>query len=477
MKKTFLTLATAFLMAVTAFAEGRAKYVFYFIGDGMGVNQVNGTETYLAALEGRIGTTPLLFPSFPNVALVTTFSATNGVTDSAAAGTALACGKKTKNGALGVEKDLTTPVTSIAVWAQQAGAAVGVTTNVSVDHATPASFYAHQPDRNMYHEIGGDLFRAGFDFYAGSDFRKPTSDKDTTAYADLFAAADREGYTLVRGYKAFQKARKQAQKMILFQSEKPSNNDKTCLPYAIDRTASDLRLTDITRAALSFLTQKQGEKDGFFLMVEGGKVDYACHANDAAPAFKEVIDLDEAVRVAYEFYEQHPEETLIVITADHETGGIALGRGPYELHTDLLARQKMSAEEYSRHLTALHKKLGDKFTWERLEKDLKENWGFWDSVQLTDHQTDRLHRAYNALIEGKDKGSKNLYAQLDGISDAARRTMAECALIGWQSGGHSNGYVPVFAIGAGAEQFAGRIDNTQIPLRIAKAAGYTIPEQ
>lgn len=476
MKKRFVTIAAAFLLAVTAFAEGRAKYVFYFIGDGMGVNQVNGTETYLAALQGVIGVQPLQFTQFPAVGLVTTFSATNGVTDSAAAGTALATGQKTKNGALGLLADLETPVTSVAVWAKDAGAAVGVATNVSVDHATPGAFYAHVPERGMYYEIGKDLIKADFDFYAGSDFRKPESKSDSTATGDLYAQCRDAGYTIARSYKQFQKQRKDAKKFILLQPENASNGDRTCLPYALDRKSSDLTLPEITRAGLSFLTQQQAAKDGFFLMVEGGKVDYACHSNDVAPAFKEVVDLDEAVRVAYEFYEQHPDETLIVITADHETGGIVLGRGPYELHTDLLKYQKMSAEEYNRYLDRLHKKLGDKFTWERLQKDLKANWGFWDGVALTDHQTDRMKRAYDAFVSGKEEQKKSLYASLGGIADAARRTMAECALIGWQSGGHSNGYVPVFAIGVGSEQFVGKIDNTQIPIKIARAAGWQVPE-
>ena len=147
---------------------------------------------------------------------------------------------------------------------------------------------------------------------------------------------------MVRGYKAYAKAAKKAQRMVLLQPEKPSHGDRTCLPYAIDRQQGDLTLTDITRAGLSFLMSKQGEKQGFFLMVEGGKIDYACHANDAATVFHETIDMDEAVRVAYEFYMQHPDETLIVVTADHETGGIVLGRGPYELHLDVLKYQKPS---------------------------------------------------------------------------------------------------------------------------------------
>ena len=130
MKRRISAFLSLFLLALAVMAEGKAKYVFYFIGDGMGVNQVNAAETYLGALDGRIGITPLCFPSFPFSAFVNTQSATNGVTDSAAAGTALATGNKTKNGALGVLKDLTTPVNSIAQWAHDAGAAVGITTSV-----------------------------------------------------------------------------------------------------------------------------------------------------------------------------------------------------------------------------------------------------------------------------------------------------------------------------------------------------------
>lgn len=469
MKHRFLLTLSAFVLAVSLWAQGQAKYVFYFIGDGMGVNQVNGTQTYLAALEGRIGITPLCFTRFPVCGLVTTFSGTNGVTDSAAAGTALATGRKTGNHVLGLLADEQTPVTSVAQWAHEAGAAVGVSTSVSVDHATPAAFYAHVADRNAYHQIGNQLPAAGFDFYAGSDFRKPAG---AEGEADTYARCREAGYTVVRGYKAYAKAAKKAQRMVLLQPEKPSHGDRTCLPYAIDRQQGDLTLTDITRAGLSFLMSKQGEKQGFFLMVEGGKIDYACHANDAATVFHETIDMDEAVRVAYEFYMQHPDETLIVVTADHETGGIVLGRGPYELHLDVLKYQKLSAEAYTAHLRDLHTKLGDKLTWERMKQDLTEYWGFWKGVSLNQHQSERLENAYKAFIGGKDKGTSNMYANLGGIADAARRTLAEIALVGWQSGGHSNGYVPVFAIGVGAERFGGQIDNTQIPLRIAEAAGW-----
>ena len=446
--------------------NGKAKYVFYFIGDGMGVNQVNGTETYLAAMEGRIGTSPLCFAQFPHVGLVTTFSGTNGVTDSAAGGTALATGHKTKNGAIGMETDLSTKAKSIAEKAKAEGKAVGIATSVSVDHATPASFYAHVKDRSMYYQIGKDLIAADFDFYAGSDFLQP---KGENGEKDLYTQCQEAGYAIARGHADYRKKARKAKKMLLLQPEAASKQNNTAIPYAIDRGSNDLTLQDITRAAIHFLSQKG---NGFFLMVEGGKIDWACHSNDAATLFREVIDMDEAVQVAYEFYEQHPDETLIVITADHETGGIVLGTGKYELHTDLLKYQRQSAETFSRMLAMQHQKEGKGFTWDFVRGQLEENFGFWKHIDLNDKETAELEQAYRDFCEGVAKDNKTLYASENIIAATARKIMARKAMVGWVSDGHSNGYVPVFAIGTGAENFDGRIDNTDIPKKIAQIAGY-----
>ena len=462
MKKRFFSTMSILLIALACFAEGKAKYVFYFIGDGMGVNQVNAAETYLGALEGRIGIKELCFPSFPYVGLINTQSATNGVTDSAAGGTALASGNKTKNGALGVLKDLETPITCIAHWAKDAGAAVGVTTSVSIDHATPAAFYSHVAKRGMTYEIGAQLPTSGFDFFGGSDFVKP---QNPDGGPDLYAQAQAAGYTIARGYKDYMKKAKKADKMILFQPEEASKVEVGSIPYALDRTKNDLTLQDITRAAINFLMKKQSEKDGFFLMVEGGKIDWACHAND--PAFiSELIDMDNAVKVAYEFYQQHPDETLIVISADHETGGLVLGRGPYELNLKAVSYQRMSMDKLNRELNKMKKNMGEKFTWDETKKFLTENFGFWNGVEVNNDQAKRLENSFNEFKEGKGDAGR--------LSGTVKRVISECALIGWQSGGHSNGYVPAFAIGVGAEQFHGRFDNTEIPKKMAKAAGWEV---
>lgn len=463
------------LMSVFTIQAQQAKYVFYFIGDGMGITQVLGTEMYQSELKGEIGVTPLLFAQFPYSAVATTFSASNSVTDSAAAGTALATGHKTRNGALGVTKDGETQVNSVATWAKENGYRVGVSSSVSVDHATPAAFYAHQSDRGSSYAIGLDLIAANFDFYAGSDFDDPTnhkaSRKDGKTYESLYTLTQKAGYTLARGYKDYQKKAKKADKMILFQTEAASKQDRGSIPYAIDRKKGDMTLAEITRAGINFLSKDTSK--GFFLMVEGGKIDWACHANDAAATFQEVLDFDEAIKVAYEFYEQHPDETLIVVTADHETGGMILGNGAYALNLQALKSQKLSEGAYTNVLNGLRKKYNNQVSWEVIQQSLKDNFGFWDTIKLSKRHEEHLKAVYDKSFGNQPVNmEKNLYQQNEPMASTAKRILNQIALISWASGSHSAGYVPVFAIGAGAELFRGQIDNTEIPGKIAEAAGY-----
>ena len=453
------------LLAGMASAQ-TAKYVFYFIGDGMGVNQVNGTEMYLAEQEGRIGAKSLLFTTFPVASVATTFSATNSVTDSSAAGTALATGSKTYNGAIGMD-DQKQPLQSVAAQAKAAGKKVGVATSVSVDHATPAAFYAHQPDRDMYYEIATDLPKAGFDFYAGGGFLKPTTTADKKEAPSIFPIIEAAGYTVARGLQEYQAKAAEAGKMVLIQKEGSAPN---CLPYAIDRQEGDLSLAEITQSAIDFLTK--GKDKGFFLMVEGGKIDWACHGNDAATVFHEVVDMDNAIRVAYEFYKKHPKETLIVVTADHETGGLGLGTGPYKLNLKVLDAQKQSQDELSRAITNL-RRMRKVINWEEMKEFLGEKMGFWKELPLNWEQEKMLRDAYeDSFVKKHVVFEESLYAKTEPLAVAAKKVMSQLAYLGWCSGGHSAGYVPVYAIGAGSKLFMGKMDNTDIPKRIAKAARY-----
>ena len=460
MKKLIYTLL---LVLMTVTAHGQAKYVFYFIGDGMGVNQVNGTEMYQAEFQkGIIGVEPLLFTQFPVGTMATTFSATNSVTDSAAAGTALATGEKTYNHAISVDVDKN-PLQTVAEKAKKAGKKVGVTTSVSVDHATPASFYAHQPDRDMYYEIALDLPKANFDFYAGGGFLKPNTTFDKKEAPSIFPIFEQAGYTVARGYQDYKDKAAKADKMILIQRE---GANPSCLPYALDRKEGDLTLAQITESAIDFLTK--GKDKGFFLMVEGGKIDWACHANDAATVFNEVKDMDDAIKVAYEFYKKHPKETLIVVTADHETGGLVLGTGRYALNLKALQYQKNSTDVLSQRISDLRKAKGNKVTWEDMKALLAEEMGFWKQLPLSWSQERKLRDEF----EKSFVFAESMYSKSEPMAACAKEVMNEMAMVGWVSGGHSAGFVPVFAVGAGSHLFGGKIDNTEIPKRIAKAAGY-----
>ena len=465
MKKLFV--AFMLILAVCQLQAQQAKYVFYFIGDGMGLNQVNTTEMYFAELEGRIGIKPLLFPSFPVASHANSHSASSSVTDSAAAGTALASGEKTYNGAMGVDVDKN-PIQSFAERAKKAGKRVGITTSVSIDHATPAAHYAHEINRSMYYEIALWLPKSNFDFFGGSGFQKPTKTYDGKDAPSIFPIFEEAGYTMARGVNEYKAKRDAAKKMILMEK---ADAEQTSLRYAIDRQPGDLTLKEITESAIDFL-MKEDTKKGFFLMVEGGKIDYAGHANDAATMAYETEDMDNAVKVAYEFYQKHPKETLIVVTADHETGGLSMGRssGGYALNLKVLANQKQSIDVLSKYITDLRKQ--DKVTWEDVKTLLGEKMGFWKELSMTWEEEKQLRDCFEeTFTKNKAKFDENLYSRTEQLATVAKQVMAEKAHLLWSSGSHTAAYVPVFAVGAGSQEFSGRMDNTDIIKKIAKVSG------
>ena len=445
------------LIAVTVSAK-TPKYVFYFIGDGMGPSHVLGTEYYLGELEGVIGRpNQLCFTQFPKSAFVSTYSKSNGVTDSAASGTALATGSKTKNGFLGVTMD-STPVYSVAYAAKQAGFPVGISSTVGINHATPGAFYAHQPGRSRYYEIGKDMLTADYDFYAGGDLIATSQQRD-----EIYAKAKEQGYTIARGYDDYKSNGKSAKKLMLYQKDVATD-----LPYAIDREEGDLTLAQIAEAGIEFLSKKS--KKGFFFMLEGGKIDYASHADDGATALNEVIDFDNAIKVAYDFYKKHPNETLIIVTADHETGGLVLGySGAYALNLKALKGQKVSAERMGSILRRASRARME-LRWERVQELLKENFGLWGEIEMSKEETHELRAYFEQAYATTDIAKRE--SKLTSLATRAKQMVNSKALLSWAGPNHSASFVPLFAIGAGAENFYGVIDNTDIPKIIKKTAKY-----
>lgn len=466
--KLFLLVCLFTLGASMAEAKGKqAKYIFYLISDGTGVNTFLGAEMMRAELNGSIGYVPFVASQFPVRGLATTYSADKGITDSAASGTALATGNKTKNGMIGENPD-SADVTSIAQWAKDAGARVGVATSVCMNHATPASFYAHEHSRNNYFNIGVDMIESGFDFYGASDFHKPNGNN-----TNLYAISEKGGYTIARGIDDYNKKVKDSKKMILFQTQECSDIDSYSLPYYIDAKPGQMTVAQMMKAQLDFLYDNS--KNGFLLVNEiGGKVDFACHANDAATAFKELEIVDSCVAIAFEFYKNHPDETLIVLTSDHETGGLVLAtrKGGSALNLKVLANQKCSQDNLTRAMQALRSKTNNKVEWEQIKELLSSQLGFWGEVKLSKQDEDKLKAVYNNSFVGKMPNEKNLYSSSEPMAAEAIRIINAKANISWSTGGHSAGFVPVYACGVGAEEFAGLNDNATIPLKIAKIAGY-----
>lgn len=460
MKRT-TCLFVAILFSVLSFAQ--AKYIFYFIGDGMGTNQVLASEMYLAELEGRIGRKQLLLTQFPYSGQVATFSASNGITDSAAAGTCLATGTKTNNGTLGLSPQKDT-LRTIAEILQQQGYGIGIMTTVAIDHATPAAFYAKVPDRHQYYEIGTQLAYTNFDFFGGAGFHQPVKQHDKKA-PNLYDLCEEQGYTFAHGYADAQN-KMNANKLILTQTTDGIDRTKQAgsLPYAIDRQEDALTLRQIVSTAIPYLSQKH---DRFFMMVEGGMIDYACHGQDGATAIGETLDMDATLEEAYRFYLDHPDETLIIVTADHETGGLAMGNGGYVLNLQTLQNQHCSAWILSDLLSALFK--DNTPTWDEVKNLLAKQLGFYTSVELTTEEDTLLHNLYNRAIAHKNGKVKTLYKTMDELGNTAIALLNKKAHLGWTSYDHTGHAVPVFAVGIGAERFTGWHDNTEIAPLILKA--------
>ena len=457
------------LLIVALVANAEVKYVFYFIGDGMGANQVLAAEMYRSALQGEpLGRVQTLMTTFPYSGHASSYSKTNGITDSAAAGTCLATGTKTRNGMLGMDQD-SAKLTTIAEELKAQGWGIGIMTTVAIDHATPAAFYAHVPDRDKYYKIGQQLASSDFDFFGGAGFHHPQGKHDDKKL-NLYRNAEKAGYTIAHGVEEAQKLLmnppSMADKLILVQkTDDEGAKHGSNLSYAIDRKPGDLTLAEIVSTAIPFL---EARYERFFMMVEGGMIDYACHGDDAATAIGEVWDMDEAMQVAYKFYKQHPDETLIVVTADHETGGLALGNSDYTLHLDVLQNQKCSSWILSDKFTQLFKDK-KKPSWAEVQNLYRENLGFWEQVEITADEEKELKALYKKARKGKAKDTKNMYKSVNALGEAGIALLNRKAHIGWTTHAHSAHAIPIFAIGPNAAVFSGWHDNTDIVPLIKKA--------
>ncbi len=448
-----------FFIALDLFAKEYkdVKYVFLFIGDGMSIPQRMMTDEYLKSQNKPL----LSINQMPYHAITTTRSANSFITDSAASGTAIACGEKVPNAYIGInakQKELT----SVADVAKKNGYKVGIITSVPINHATPAAFYGHSSARSNYYKIGLDLIESDFDFYGGGMPKKVDDKKSPSYKGNLLELAKKAGYKL---------ALKRAEVEALSANDKKViaiPYDRENLPYFIDEPDS-MRISHLLEKSIEILDNG----NGFFIMVEGGKIDWLCHANDATSTIKEVIDMDNAVKVALDFAKKHPNETLIIVTGDHETGGLTLGFAGtgYTSHYSILADQKCSQEVFEYRIRRFFKENPDA-EFKDIQNLITENFGLLfnhkgkkNRMSLNVLEEKQLLKAFKCEKKGFEKKSlgKEAYeSEKSPLSLAVLRILNNKAGIAWTSDAHTALPIQTSATGINAESFNGMIDNTDI---------------
>ncbi|MDZ4803465.1 MAG: alkaline phosphatase [Candidatus Eisenbacteria bacterium] len=404
------------------------KNLILLIGDGFGpayatlARAVAGRELVLDAyLVGSAGTAAL----------------DSRVTDSAAAATALACGLTTLNGAIAVDSAGVSRRTILEA-AEARGMSTGLVTTSRITHATPACFGAHHVSRNEENEIASQMLASGVDLLLGGGSRQfhPLPAAAHQDQRDLLAEAASDGFHLVTTNTELESAAS-GRLLGLFG---PSH-----MSYVLDRDDSEPSLPAMTRVALDRLSR---DPDGFFLMVEGGRIDHAGHDNDPAAAVAEVLEFDSAFNTVLD-WSRRDGQTLVVVTADHETGGLSLGtaidgRARYEFHAEALKPVRKSAEAMASRMT----------DGENARKVLLEDAGIRD-----------LNEAEATAIDLATRNDRTIL-----IGHAISRR----AIVGWTTLGHTGVDVGVYAFGPGAIRFAGHRHLAAVGREMATALGLKI---
>ena len=464
--------------ATTATNTTVPKYIFLFIGDGMSYPQVQATSYYLGTTQnnGKVQAKALNFMDFPVAGSAQTFDSTSFCPDSASTATSISTGNKTYSGVINMDTTLKVKYETIAEkLKKQLGYKIGIISTVNINHATPAAFYAHQPSRNNYYEIGQEMISSGFDFFAGGALKNPTgSNKDKK---DIYELAKEAGYKVVTTQDAAGKLTAQSGKSIVIAE---TLADSESMSYDIDAKSGEWKLADYVQKGIDVLNNDQG----FFMMVEGGKIDWACHANDAASTIQDTVALGNAVDVAIKFYEKHPKETLILVTGDHETGGLTIGFAGTDYNTYLtnISNQKISYAKFDSDYVSKYKANKTDFT--VVLKDIQNNFGLVTTdnatastspnLILTSYEYTKLVNAYTLTM--KDQKTRNqeeyvLYGSYEPLTVTITHILNNKSGIDFSSYSHTGIPVPVFALGNGSSLFEGYYDNTNIYLNMAKLTG------
>ena len=484
------------------------KYIFLFIGDGMSYPQVQLTNYFVSAAnqDGKTASVKgeeksilssknhLTMMDFPIAGSAQTYDSTSFAPDSASTATSIATGHKTWSGSINVSEDFSKTYETIAEkLKKQKGYKIGILSSVNLNHATPAAFYAHQESRNNYYEIGEELIASNFDYFAGGGLKKVTgSDKDKES---LYELAKKAGYKVIMTQDDAEKLTAADGKAILIDEHLA---DSDAMRYELDRQEGEWALADYVEKGIEVLDNE----NGFFMMVEGGKIDWACHANDAASTITDTIALDNAVEKAVEFYNEHPEETLILVTGDHETGGLTIGFAGTDYDTFLtnFENQKISYAKYDSDYVASYKE--NKTDFDSVMADVTELFGLTapaadaaaganqkdnaDShpesgdtgvLAMTEYEYQLLKNAYDTTMartgEETEFGQEEYikYGSYEPLTVTITHILNNKSGVNFGSYAHTGLPVEVLVQGSGAEIFDGYYDNTDIYNRLADLTG------
>ena len=465
------------------------KYVFLFIGDGMSYPQIQATADYLGALAdddymqaepslddngGAVldGPVALNFMNFEAAGSAVTYDSNSFAPDSASTATSISTGHKTYSGSINVDETGTVEYETISEKLhEQLGWEVGVISSVNLNHATPAAFYAHQASRGDYYEIGEELVASGFEYFAGGGLLDPDNGGESDNLYDL---AEEAGYTVSMDYGTHDTVT--ADDKVVLIDEYLADSD--AMAYEIDRTDDMWSLADYVEKGIDVLMNDTG----FFMMCEGGKIDWACHANDAATTIHDTMAFSDAVQVAIDFAEEHPEETLILVTGDHETGGLTIGFAgtDYDTYLSLLESQTISFTQFDEQYVAEYKANGTSF--EEVLADIEELFGLktegeeGDKLVLTEYEIETLRAAYEKSVNGTATSSYEqeeyvLYGTYEPLSVTITHIINNKSGVSFTSYSHTGLPVAVFADGVGADEFNGYYDNTDIFNKLADMLG------
>lgn len=468
-KLTVLLLAVITLSVVFLPGQVEAKqpkHVIFLIGDGMGNAHATLTEYYM---QDKLNDKDykLNLHKLDETAVTTTYGADTLVPGSAQTATALASGVLTNRNYVGVNTNKE-EVTTVMERAEANGWGTGLVSTARITHATPAAFASHVPHRDMENTIIEHYLKNNIDVVMGGGYRhlvpksNPVSRREDNK--DMFEEFAKAGYNVFEG----------SEDLTEFREFKPEGEEKLLASFTPSHMSYELDRDKDEEPSIAEMTQKSIEildkRERFFLMVEGGRIDHAAHANDPAGVVHDTLAFDKAVKAAYDFYKKHPENTLIIVGADHETGGLGLNSSEgleyeYYVSLDELTKQKATIEGGINYT-------GNK---EALYENLATNFGLKD---LTKKEKNMLEKAIKIQDEkGSSAAVQNYWPQATWISPVqatVAHIVSERAHLGWNTSAHTGSVVKMAAHGVGADAYNGVIDNTDVGNITADVLGFTL---